>query len=410
MLTPVLQNRTFFLIAAVGLALVCLQTPFARELLGRTEFQTIRFQTKVLEGGEYISAADLASYFPERWTYDGISGTVIFYRPDGVRVGMRLGDQRVMVGTRIVHTGVTPLRQNSVIYVPFYMVDVILFPEVAFAEAGAEPPTPVPFRQSDTGYEYQVGPTSTPPPFQFFPAQPTPTIDFYAPSQPYNRVSGAMIVLDPGNDSEQPGASAMFSQREAGLTLSICEKIESLLKEDGRFDVTLTRRGASGVTNEQRIAAANRVQGRLFISIQCGRLHSANVAHAAAYYMNPELDVAPPFDPNTVFAPGLQTWHNAYQRHVVSSRRLAGALLQELASLYRTTNLIKVEADPRPGRMAVLRGLTMPGVVLELGNLNHAASARNLSSETIQMSIAAYLTTAIQNVLLEQPAYRVDGG
>lgn len=409
MLKPVIRIRVFFLLAAVGLALVCLQSTVARELLGRSDFQTIRFQTKVLEGGEYISAADLAPFFSERWTYDGISGTVIFYRPDGVRVGMRLDDQRVMVGARIVHTGVTPLRQNSVIYIPFYVVDVILFPEVAFAEAGSAAPTPAPF-QGGAGYDYQAGPTPTAPPFQYFPAQPTPTIDFYAPSQPYNRVSGAMIILDPGNDSEQPGASAMFSQREAGLTLSICEKIERLLQEDGRFGVTLTRRGAGSVTNEQRIAAANRVQGRLFVSIQCGRLHSANVAHAAAYYMNPELDALPPFDPNTIFSPGLQTWHNAYQRHVISSRRLAGVMLQELSSLYRTTNLIKVEADPRPGRMAVLRGLTMPGVVLELGNLNHAASARYLSSETIQLSIAAYLTSAIQNVLLEQPSDSRVGG
>ncbi|MBZ0255544.1 N-acetylmuramoyl-L-alanine amidase [bacterium] len=404
-----LYCRIVFCLAAVAMAFVCLQSTVARELTGRSDFQTIQFQTKIFEDGEYVSAADLTSYFPDRWSYDGISGTLIFYRPDGVRIGTRLDDQRVMVGTRIVHTGVTPLRQNNIIYIPFYVVDVILFPEVAFAEGGAAAPTPAPFGQSDTGYEYTAGPTPTIPPFQYFPAQPTPTVDYYSGALPMNRVSGAMIVLDPGNDSEQPGASAMFSQHEEGLTLAVCEKMESLLNEDGRFEVTLTRRGAGGVTNEQRIAAANRAQGSLFVSIQCGKLHSTNVSQAVAYYMNPELDVTPQFDPNVVFSPGLQTWHDAYKRHVVSSRRLAGALLQELSSLYRTTNLIKVEADPRPGRMAALRGLTMPGVVLELGNLNHAASARYLSSDAIQTSIAAYLTSAIQNVLLEQPVSNVGG-
>ncbi len=403
-------NRQLFFPFAAIILIGCSHYTVARELVGRSDIQTIRFQTKVLEGGEYISASDIASYFPDRWSYDGISGALIFYRPDGVRVGMRLNDQRVMVGARIVHTGVTPLRQNSVIYVPFYMVDVILFPEAAFSEAGAMAPTPSVFGPSGQGYEFQLEPTPTPPPFQFFPAQPTPTVNDYSPSWPYTRVSGAMIVLDPGNDSDQPGASALFSEREAGLTLSICEKIETLLLDDGRFDVTLTRRGAGGVSNEKRIASANRVQGRLFVSIQCGRLHSDQVSQAAAYYMNPELDAMPPFDPNTVFAPGLQTWHDAYRPHVISSRRLAGVLLQELSSLYRTTNLIKVEPEPRPGRMAVLRGLAMPGVVLELGNLNHAASARYLSSDAIQSSIAAYLTAAIQNVLLDQPAYSRDGG
>lgn len=377
-----------------ALLLLCVSAS-ARDLAGKRGDETIWLKTKILQGGEYVSASNIVYYFPERWYYDGLTGALTLFRDDGVRVGMRIGEQRVMVGDNVVHTGAPPIRQKNVVYIPFYIVDAILFPNANFVESAAP----------ETAAATPFGVAPTPAPFQFQPQNlPTPTPSDYAmPGQRY--VSSAVIVIDPGNDPAYPGAKALFAVREANITLSIARKMADSLRQDSRFTVVLTQQGGDetfSMTNEDRTAAANGAQGSLFVSLQCGRLLTSAASRAVVYYMNPALDAQPPFEPNVRFSPSLKTWHDAYTPYVTESRRLARSILRDLTSFYEVTNIIKTDSDARPGRLAVLRGLIMPGVVVELGNLENPTTARYLSGENIQAEIGDVLATAVKDFLFER--------
>ncbi|MDX9755142.1 MAG: N-acetylmuramoyl-L-alanine amidase, partial [bacterium] len=244
--------------------------------------QTIVIQTELVEDGEYVQAFRLIPYFSDRWRYDSLSGTVIFTRKDGVTVGIKAGDSRIVIGQKIFHTSTPLLRREGRLYIPLYVVDTYLFPGIQFGEAGqtvSEPeptvtPTPALIATPPTGNIF-VYPTPTPEggaetpeptvPVYIF-GTPTPTVPPMAAAYP--TVPSGVIVLDPGNDPAHPGPAGIAGQRECDLTLAICQKLAANLSQYKNFAVVLTRNGESdaGLTVQERITIANQSGGDLFLS------------------------------------------------------------------------------------------------------------------------------------------------
>ena len=415
-----------YLIFCVTFSLLPVSAP-ARELVGKQGNREIRLRTDLIEAGEYVQASELAAWFPDRFIYDALSGTLVFVRPDGVQVGMKTDDERVMVGGEIIHTGAPPIRRKARLYVPFYTVSTYLFPQIRFVEmtpleavtagevkpATAAAPTPsryiftYPTRPQTTPektpYPTLPGFVSTLVPTPLYP-NPTPwVVEFGTPTP--SPVSG-VIILDPGHDPTQPGASTAKGTREAELTLSLCEKMEAALKQSRRFEVVLTRRrgDAQALDNEQRIGLANEHKGTLFVSVHCGALFNNTISRSAVFYMNPAADnLTPTLDPAGDSPPtGSISWHTAYKTHTEDSRRLAQAVIRQLQMLYSLTNIIQLDSDPIPGRFAVLRGLAMPGVVVELGNLIESKTAQYLETERTQREVADSLAVGITDCLYER--------
>ncbi|HQH74403.1 MAG TPA: N-acetylmuramoyl-L-alanine amidase, partial [bacterium] len=127
-------------------------------------------------------------------------------------------------------------------------------------------------------------------------------------------------------------------------------------------------------------------------------------------FMNPALDspataaAAPPA------AGEAPRWDTAYLGQVPESLRLAREIHQRLDAFYKNANIIKMDSNPRPGRLAVLRGLTMPGVVIELGNLAHDLTAQYLARERVQTEIADELSMAITTFIYERAGVSTASG
>ncbi len=398
----------------------------ARVMSGILENHEIRLTTELVNGSESVPAIHLTPYFPGRMRFDSLTGALAFERVDGARIGLKIGDGRVYIGkgntSEIRNPGIVPIRKNGRVYIPFYIVDTFLFPQVRFSEAAsigedAPPstavtmeatPTPRPriFTYPTPPSDNQITqqsflPTPTPiPTFAFFTAYPSPTPVLDQPRQ----TLPIKIVLDPGNDSINPGAAAPSGIQEADLTLSICEKLETALRRN--FDVILTRRknDKTPLSNQQRIAIANESNGTIFVSVHCGALFTNDVSRAVVYFMNAMLDAPPPPRlPNEPPQPAhLVQWRFAYERNMAESLRLARAIHERLRPLYNITGAIKMDEHVRPGRLAILRGLSMPGVVVELGNLTHSATAQYLQREGRQLDIAEELAIAIADFLYER--------
>ena len=388
----------------------------SRLLIGQQNGQTIQLQTDIVQSREYVNAALILSFFQNRWKYDGLSETLIFFRPDGVRVGMQAGDPRIMVGGQVVHGGVAPLRRNGAFYIPFSIVNSHLFPNVAFQQTSAEeaPPTPTP--PPDNRFLF-----STPIPMDETPRAPVTRSPTRAPFTPAptptplitrQPATQAVIVLDAGNDAQNPGYRAMSGGREWQITRSICGQVADMLRQEGAFEVVMTHAAsnAQSLTNDQRTAIANRMQGDVFVSIQAGALASNSISYGAVYFMNDRLDA--PSLRTSRRSPGLsdlQVWDTAYQRHVEDSVELARKLNQSLAQYYQSAGVVQMDDNPRPGRLAVLRGLTMPGALVELGNLANPQTARYLSIPQIQQAISDTLSLAILNFFYERTGMPGEG-
>ncbi|MBD3268239.1 hypothetical protein GF373_16360, partial [bacterium] len=319
----------------------------SRTINGTDGERNLTLQTEILESGEYAQAYQLLPYFEGRYNYDVLSGTLIFHRPDSVRVGLQVGEERVVIGDRVIHTGDPLVRKRGRIYIPLYVVDTYLLPRVRFGETttATPAPTPAPTASGDSVLKGNVfvyptiarqTPTAQPTPTQgryiFRQPSPSPTpagVDHTIPYAP-----SAVIVLDPGHDDTNPGHISVTGMRECDVTLAVCEKLAANLEDHNRFQVNVTRGGeATTLNTEQRVAIANRSKGTVFVSVHCGALFTPAVSRGAVYYMNNNYDGAlPGLSP----FPGdhLIPWDSAYRRFVVASSQLAKAVNRQLVDFY----------------------------------------------------------------------------
>ncbi len=405
----------------VIVSLLNAETASSREMLGILDNQPIPLKTELLQNGEYVRAAQLVLFFPNRWQFDGLSGTIIFIRKDGIKVGLKVGEQRVLVGNKVIHTGKKSIRHQSRIYIPFINIKQFLLPGAQWKEGDADPglvnnnpvsepsPTPFPLFQATP-----VVPQNTPTPDIVFPSFEdliaTPTIPFEpAPTADSHTAPRAVIVIDPGTSKNAKQSILPTSIRESDITQKISQNLAELILESPNYEVLFTNTMNDGValTPEQRAGFANQSNADLFISIQCGALYTDAISQAAIFFMNPQLDSIDPPSRESIAADDQSSrWDSAYQNHVLESLRLARVIHFQLKDYYSYAKIITMDSSPRPGRLQVLRGLTMPGVLIELGNLAHHDTAQHLSRSRVQEEIAYKIYLAINDFLYERTGYQ----
>ncbi|MEW6234816.1 MAG: N-acetylmuramoyl-L-alanine amidase [Candidatus Omnitrophota bacterium] len=403
-----------------------------RVLIGEIGGKTIRLTMVLLDGSEYVQASEIAPYLNKEWEYDSFSGTMIFNAPNGERFGIKIGDQRILAGSKILrHASAPPIRRNGRIYIPSHFAVTYLFPNVKFTEASAktiptaaapsESPSALPLAAATPQdyifrYPTRTPPPPTPTPF-LYPAGGTPLpLQYQTPiipwtaetpvSPPGDLWTKRIIVLDPGNDRTNPGAGGVGEVREEELTLILCEKIAKELLNERRYEVVFTRKRGQdlAIGNDERIKAANGGEGNVFVSVQCGSLYSDRVSRGAVFYMNRVLDAPLPMGKEPGETPLLcKSWRAAYQDQEIASNLLGKIVNQEMQKCYQNEGIVQLDSNPRPARLAALRGLTMPGIVVELGNLNHPMTAQYLSSGRIQEKIAYHIAKAIIDFLYQWP-------
>lgn len=395
---------------------------YSRVMVGTLGNQPIRLETELLQNGEYVCASSLVAFFPNRWEYDALSGTLRVIRQDGVRVGVKVGDQRVVRGDRVFPTGKPLIRHQNRVYIPLHIVVEFLLPEAGLRVAdSATPveekpiitPTPTPFRLSQaptfTSYYTTPTPTFVLPTFDDLLNTPTPYVPLTQATPPTRAVPRAIIVLDPGIGGNAYSQTHSTGARESDITLGIARKLSALLAESPNFEVFLVQNEANSqpLTPEQRTSLANQSNADLFISFQCGSLFTNAISQAAVFYMNPVLDagILQALDGKP---PGGQSrrWDDAYRGHVSESLRLARAMNRHLRQFFASANIVSIASEPRPGRMAVLRGLTMPSILVELGNLSHRDTVQYLTRSRVQEDLAYDIHQAINDYLYERTGFQ----
>jgi N-acetylmuramoyl-L-alanine amidase len=212
-----------------------------------------------------------------------------------------------------------------------------------------------------------------------------------APAPPRNvsrhRGGGVhVIAIDPGHGGPETGATNAATL-EKNWALDVGRKLRTALQSRLGATVLLTRDSDVALSSEARAAVANNSQADLFVSLHAG--YSANAAESGAsiFLMKDNPGTAPAAGKSPLFSP----WYLGYRSSQSSSMEFADSLQAQLGQ-----GMPESKPSVRHAPIAVLASLTMPAVMLEMGNLNDPASAQTLMDPAFQTRLVEAITSVIE--------------
>jgi len=233
---------------------------------------------------------------------------------------------------------------------------------------------------------------------------------FKAPSLAYRRPGAAKIklkkvVIDAGHGGTDPGAIGRSGLREKNVNLDIAKKLSILLRNEG-VQTVLTRSSDRFVPLSTRVSIANKSGADLFVSIHSNANHSRSVSGFEVYYVAPSVSdtkraaftarSVPLNLKNAVFAgssPELRAivWDMIYTNSRAESIELSHSLCRAMD--YGTdANILGVKG----ARFQVLKGVRMPGVLIETGFLSNPNEERLLKTGSYRQKLAEGILDGIR--------------
>jgi N-acetylmuramoyl-L-alanine amidase len=248
-----------------------------------------------------------------------------------------------------------------------------------------------------------------------FDVHPTSSVEVAAPVQGAQRTPGVhTIVIDPGHGGAETGAIGPGGVQEKELTLELARELAAKL---GRLGVqtVLTRTDDTLVSLDTRSAIANQNRADLFISIHLNSSLGAGANGTETYFLSPQAsdpraassaatENTPPSAPVTSDAAGgaggpsaaeqqdvdLILWDLAQSRHLAESQRFANMIQAQLNEALQIKDRGVKQAPFR-----VLKGATMPAVLVELGFINNPEEEKKLQDPAYRDQLVDALITAV---------------
>lgn len=223
------------------------------------------------------------------------------------------------------------------------------------------------------------------------------------------------IVIDPGHGGTETGAIGPSGIQEKELTLILARDLEARLEQLG-IRVILTRNEDGNLPHDNRTAIANQNQADLFISIHLNSSLGSGAHGAETYFLSTEASDAraaqaaasensePAGAPGQAGQPGddpgaqqamedleLILWDLSQSHHLAESQRFANLVQGELNQALQLRDRGVKQAPFR-----VLKGATMPAVLVELGFLSNPDEEKKLQDPEYRGALIGSLARAIQ--------------
>ena len=214
------------------------------------------------------------------------------------------------------------------------------------------------------------------------------------------------VVIDAGHGGDDPGALALCGTQEKDVALQIAIRLrDALLARDPSLVVVMTRDEDVFLPLSERARIANSAGADVFLSIHLNGSTNPEAQGVETYFLSPDGVVpgqtVPGFEqegPTTLASPVDVA--GATRASVIEDLRRRGALAEAagLAEEIQRRLLIATGArdrEVRQARFRVLRGLRMPGVLVEAGFMTHAGEGRRLQEDAYQGAIVMALVEAL---------------
>ena len=231
-----------------------------------------------------------------------------------------------------------------------------------------------------------------------------------------------VVVIDPGHGGIDPGAVASPALTEKMVTLAVATQVRSLLVQNRRFDVHLTRQTDAFVSLDQRLRLSRQYAADLFVSIHADALGEQGLAQsvrgATVYVLSDRASddaarrLAEKENAADVLA-GLAAMPASVEDQVRSilldlvqretanfSARFRGLVVNSLQ-----TGKIPLAKDPqRSAAFKVLKQPETPAVLIELGYMSNSEDLLRLGKPEGQRQLAASITAAIEAYFAKRDA------
>ena len=192
-----------------------------------------------------------------------------------------------------------------------------------------------------------------------------------------------IIIIDPAHGGEESGVKVNDKLSEKDITLAIALSVQKEMAQNKNFDIVLTRDSDKTVTLEDRKKEINRLKPDIMISIHVNAGFDKNANGFEIYY------------------PGLKNIENknsltkssvndAKKKYLNDSVRLAQIIQKNLDSLFS-----RKSRGIREANQALLEGLTVPSLVVEVGFATNPEEKKKLISPDTQSAIAKALARSI---------------
>jgi len=223
------------------------------------------------------------------------------------------------------------------------------------------------------------------------------------------------VAIDAGHGGEDPGATGRRGTREKTVTLAVARRLASLMGNDAKMRVLLTRDGDYFVPLSERVQKARQVHADLFVSIHADAWvrsdargstvfalseHGASSAAAAALARHEnESDLIGGVNLSKYDAPVRSVALDLLTSAQISdSLRFGGAVLRELEHVNRLHR-----AQVEQAGFAVLKAPDIPSILVETAFISNPDEELRLRDEAYQRQLAQAIFNGIQRYFERNP-------
>jgi N-acetylmuramoyl-L-alanine amidase len=204
-----------------------------------------------------------------------------------------------------------------------------------------------------------------------------------------------IVTLDPGHGGAEAGAEGREGLVEKDLTLALARRLRELLQERLGLQVILTRDSDRDLALDERTAVANNNKADLFISIHADASPSRDASGSSVYFLSYSSSGAEGTVSSARGRPvsgdgslDFILWDMAQASHLSQSSRLAEIFQEELLA---ATGTEKANRGIKQNTFRVLKGATMPAVLVEVGFISNPQEEELLKTREHQERLAEAL-------------------
>ena len=219
------------------------------------------------------------------------------------------------------------------------------------------------------------------------------------------------VVLDAGHGGKDYGA-VYHGNIEKNIALQTVLKVGAILEKDPQIDVVFTRKSDVFIELQQRANIANKSKGSIFVSMHCNANKNQAAEGNETYVMgitrnSSNLEVAKNENEVVTLETDYKIKYDGYDPN--SPESVIGiSILQEehldqsIELAGRVQEFFKKKTDNKnrgvkQAGFLVLRQITMPRVLIEMGFVSNKEEGEFLNSETGQDLLAEAIANAIMD-------------
>lgn len=196
----------------------------------------------------------------------------------------------------------------------------------------------------------------------------------------HNNHQKPRIVIDCGHGGHDNGKVAINGIKEKDITLTIGNKVSSLLSSRG-YQVVPTRKADAFIGLDERTMFANKAQADIFVSIHANGAVKDSISGIETYCFNSKL-----LKTNSFFFDQQleQSIAKVNKLRDTKSKLLAETVHEHLINQIKQNQPMVVDRSVKQAVAQVLLGTNMPAILIELGFLSNKMECELLNDAKYQ--------------------------